>query len=135
MLLYEYVGFFVYFGLMVFVAVAFILISHLCQIRVKGEKYDWSRPYECGIPTEGLRMDRYPIHYYLVGILFVVFDVETVFFIPWAIVGNDFRQAELQTYWFLEMLVFLVILLVGYVFLVQKQVFNWGQEEEYYSKQ
>lgn len=132
MALSGYAGLFIYFAMMAAAGVAFVVISHLCQIRVKTDKYDWSRPYECGISTEGLPADRYPIHYYLVGILFVIFDVETVFMIPWAVVGHDFKARDGQVFWFVEMLVFLVILIVGYLYLLQQRVFNWGHEEEEY---
>ncbi|MCH7472029.1 NADH-quinone oxidoreductase subunit A [bacterium] len=127
-MLSEYIGLFLYFGLMLLAGGAMILLSHLLQIRVKGEKYDWTKPYECGLRSEGLRMDRYPVHYYLVGILFVIFDVEIIFFVPWAVVGGDFREAGLALFWFVEMLVFLFILLVGYVYLLKRGVFNWGGE-------
>jgi NADH-quinone oxidoreductase subunit A len=124
-----YVGLFLYFGLMVAAGLFFVGFSHLCQISVKTDKYDWSRPYECGIRTEGLPMDRYPIHYYLVGIMFVIFDVETVFMVPWAIVGHDFKFTGSHVFWFVEMLVFLVILIIGYIYLLQERVFDWGREE------
>lgn len=130
MALSGYTGLFIYFAMMAATGVALVVVSHLCQIRVKTDKYDWSRPYECGIRTEGLPADRYPIHYYLVGILFVIFDVETVFMIPWAVVGHDFKARDGQMFWFVEMLVFLVILIVGYLYLLQQRVFNWGHEEE-----
>jgi NADH-quinone oxidoreductase subunit A len=128
MILSDYAGIFIYFGLMVFTGVAMVVVSHLCQIKSKHDKYDWTRPYECGIRTEGLTPDRYPIHYYLVGILFVIFDVETVFFVPWAVAAHDFRASDLQSFWLLEMLVFLGILIVGYVYILQRGVLNWGQE-------
>jgi NADH-quinone oxidoreductase subunit A len=128
MQLNEYTGFFVFFGLMVFVGILFIVLSHLAQIRIKGEKNEWARPYECGLKTEGFKPDRYPIHYYLVGILFVLFDVETVFIVPWAVVSREFRQANLQMFWFVEMVVFLAILVIGYVYLLQRGVLNWGSK-------
>jgi len=129
MALSDYFGLLIYFGLMVFTGVAMVVVSHLCQIRPRKESYDWTKPYECGIRTEGHSLDRYPIHYYLVGILFVVFDVETVFFVPWAIAGHSFVAESLQVFWFVEMLVFLVILVVGYVYLLQRGVLDWGHEE------
>jgi NADH-quinone oxidoreductase subunit A len=126
----EYTGFFLFFGAMVGVGLLFIVLSHAAQIYVKGEKNSWDKPYECGLRSEGLRLDRYPIHYYLVGILFVIFDVETVFLVPWALVGRSFREAHLASFWFTEMLVFLVILILGYLFLLQRGIFNWGQKTD-----
>jgi NADH-quinone oxidoreductase subunit A len=130
MLVGEYTGFFLFFGAMVGVGLLFIILSHAAQIYIKGEKSSWDEPYECGLRSPGLRLDRFPVHYYLVGILFVIFDVETVFLIPWALVGRDFRAAHLGVFWFVEMLVFLTILVLGYLFLLQRGIFNWGQKTD-----
>jgi len=129
MLVGEYTGFFLFFGAMVGVGLLFIILSHAAQIYVKGEKSSWDKPYECGLRSPGLRLDRYPIHYYLVGILFVIFDVETVFMVPWALVGREYRDAHLGAFWFGEMLVFLIILVLGYLFLLQRGIFNWGHKD------
>ena len=105
----EYIRFFFFFGLMLIAGGAFILISHLCQIRLKNEAYDWSKPYECGIQAYDYVPDRYPVHYYFVGIIFVVFDVEAVFMIPWAVSSGGatshpdrsrrFEAVKLQHMW------------------------------------
>lgn len=125
----EYLPVFIYFVVIFGTGVLMVIVSHAFQIRVKADKYDWSLPYECGIITEGLRMHRYSIHYYLVGILFVIFDVETVFMIPWAVVGQEFKAADLTAFWLIEMLVFFIILVVGYIYLLSGGVFNWGREQ------
>ena len=67
-------------------------------------------PYECGVDPEGEAHDRYAIRYYLVAILFVVFDVETIFLFPWAVIYK-----QLALFGLIEMFVFLGILIVGYV--------------------
>ena len=128
-MLADYLGVIVYILLLAGAGLFFVFLSHALQIRVKGDKYDWSRPYECGIRNEGHILDRYPIHYYIVGILFVIFDVETVFFVPWAVVGLDFKAAGNSAFWFGEMLVFLLILIIGYAYLLMRGVFNWGHED------
>lgn len=130
MVLTDYIGIFMYFGLMAAAGVAFVIISHLFSVRVHTKAYyDWTKPYECGIRTEGHIPDRYPIHYYLVSIMFVIFDVETVFFVPWAVVGNEFKAMEAQPFWLVEMLVFVLILIVGYIYILQRGVLDWGVEE------
>lgn len=128
-MLSDYLGVIVFVVLLAAAGLFFIFLSHLLQIRVKADKYNWTRPYECGIKNEGHVLDRYPVHYYIVGILFVIFDVETVFFVPWAVVGLDFKHNGNAAFWFVEMLVFLVILLIGYLYLLKRGVFNWGHEE------
>jgi NADH-quinone oxidoreductase subunit A len=123
----EYVGVFLYFGLMLLAGVLFIALSHWLQSRVRTDKYDWSQPYECGLKTPGLELERFPIHYYLVGIMFVVFDVETVFLIPWALVGHSFKALDGGAmHWFLVMLPFFLLLVVGYGYDVASGILDWG---------
>jgi NADH-quinone oxidoreductase subunit A len=77
-------------------------------------------PYECGVPPEGTARGRYSVRFYIVAILFVIFDVETIFLFPWAIKFN-----QLGAYGLLTMFVFLGILLVGYVWLYRKGALDW----------
>jgi len=78
------------------------------------------KPYECGIPAEGDARGRYSVRFYIVAILFVIFDVETVFLFPWAV---DYRY--LGVYGLISMFVFLGILVVGYVWLYRKGALEW----------
>jgi NADH-quinone oxidoreductase subunit A len=75
--------------------------------------------YECGIPAESSARGRFAVHYYVVAILFVIFDVETVFLIPWAV-----RYRALGWFGIAEAGVFLAILLVGYLWAYKKGVFD-----------
>jgi NADH-quinone oxidoreductase subunit A len=77
-------------------------------------------PYECGIEPVDDARQRYTVRFYIVAILFVVFDVETVFLYPWAV---QFKQ--LGAFGFLEMLVFLGILILGYVWVWKKGALEW----------
>ncbi len=76
--------------------------------------------YECGIPSDADTRGRYSIRFYLVAILFVIFDVETIFLIPWAI-----QYDLLGLFGFVEMLVFLLILVVGYIWLFKQGALKW----------
>jgi len=78
-------------------------------------------PYECGVDPDSDARKRYAIRYYVVAILFVIFDVETVFLFPWAIIYK-----KLQLFGLLEMLVFLGILIVGYVWIIKKGALDWA---------
>ena len=78
-------------------------------------------PYECGVDPDSDARQRYAIRYYVVAILFVIFDVETVFLFPWAIL---FKQLAL--FGLIEMLVFLGILIVGYVWVIKKGALDWA---------
>jgi NADH-quinone oxidoreductase subunit A len=77
-------------------------------------------PYECGIEPLSDPRDRYSIRYYLIGMLFVIFEVETVFMFPWAV-----SLDRLAVFGLIEMLVFLFILIVGYVYAWRKGALEW----------
>ncbi len=77
-------------------------------------------PYECGIDPEGTARGRYPVRFYIVAILFVVFDVETIFLFPWAV-----QYKFLKMFGFIEMMVFLAILVVGYIWIWKKGALEW----------
>ena len=77
-------------------------------------------PYECGITPESDARHRYTVRFYIVAILFVVFDVETVFLYPWAV-----QFQALGLYGLVEMMVFLGILIVGYVWLWKRGALDW----------
>lgn len=77
-------------------------------------------PYESGITPQVSARMRFPVKFYLVAMLFIVFDIEAVFFYPWAV---TFRQ--LRLFGFIEMLIFIGILLVGYFYIVKKGALEW----------
>src|SRR5579864_5221208 len=77
-------------------------------------------PYECGIDPVDSARGRYTVRFYIVAILFVVFDVETIFLFPWAV-----QFKTLKMFGFIEMLVFLAILVVGYVWIWKKGALEW----------
>lgn len=77
-------------------------------------------PYESGMPPFGSARRRISIKYYLTAVLFILFDIEIIFFYPWAVL---FRQ--LQWFGLIEMGVFVIILLVGYVYIWRKGGFDW----------
>ena len=77
-------------------------------------------PYESGMDPYGEGTRRMPVRFYLVAVLFILFDIEVVFFLPWAIV---FRQ--LKIFGLVEMTIFIVVLLIGYVYAWKKGAFEW----------
>jgi NADH-quinone oxidoreductase subunit A len=86
----------------------------------KKESAAKSMPYESGMSPYGEGTRRMPIRFYLIAVLFILFDIEVVFFLPWAIV---FRQLGL--FGLIEMVIFIVILLVGYVYAWKKGALEW----------
>ena len=77
-------------------------------------------PYECGVDPIGDSRQRYTVRFYLVAILFVIFDVETIFLFPWAV-----QYKALHLFGFVEMMIFLGILIVGYVWIWKKGALEW----------
>jgi NADH-quinone oxidoreductase subunit A len=80
-------------------------------------------PYECGIvPTEGVERERFPVKFYLVAMLFIIFDIETVFLYPWAV-----AYADLAVFGLVEMAVFIAILLLAYVYVWKRGGLEWAE--------
>jgi NADH-quinone oxidoreductase subunit A len=77
-------------------------------------------PYECGVEPVGNARARFSVKFYLVAVLFILFDIEAVFLYPWAV---TFRQLGL--YGLIEMTLFILILFVGYVYLLKKRALDW----------
>jgi NADH-quinone oxidoreductase subunit A len=84
------------------------------------------KPYECGIPPEGDARHRYSVRFYIIAMLFVIFDVETMFLIPWAILYKGWVAVHMGVFALVSMLVFLGILLVGYLWLYKKGALEWA---------
>lgn len=76
--------------------------------------------YECGMSPVGTARQRFPVKFYLFAMMFLVFDIEAAFFYPWAVVFMGLR-------WFgyIEMLLFVVVLLIGYFYILKKGAFEW----------
>jgi NADH-quinone oxidoreductase subunit A len=109
-------------ALFVAVATGFALFTLVFSSLIHSEKYNKVKlePYECGIEPSTDARDRYRIRYYLVAMLFVIFDVETVFMFPWAVIFD-----RLLLFGLIEMLVFILILVVGYYYAWQKGALEW----------
>jgi NADH-quinone oxidoreductase subunit A len=109
--------------LFMLVAIGFAFLTLFMSQLVSSKKYNKVKlePYECGIePTTDAR-DRYSVRYYLVAMLFVIFDVETVFLFPWAVMVD-----ELALFGLIEMVIFLAILVTGYAYAWKKGALDWA---------
>lgn len=80
-------------------------------------------PFECGVPPIGDARQRFSVRFYLVAILFLLFDVEAIFFFPWAIVFRDYLSVN--SFILVEMGLFVGILLVGYFYVLKKGALQW----------
>ena len=84
-------------------------------------------PYECGKDPVGSARERFSVKFYLVAMIFILFDIELIFLLPWAVVFRSFVvDYGLATLIYVEMMTFVVLLLVGYVYVLKKGLFEWG---------
>jgi len=97
------------------VLAASAFLGHRVQNKAK------SSPYECGMVPVGDARGRFSVKFYLVAMVFILFDVEIVFLFPWAVV---FR--ELKMYGFVSMLVYMLLILAGFFFLWKKGALDWA---------
>ncbi len=87
-----------------------------------------SSSYECGMTPVGSARERFPIKFYLVAMLFIVFDVETIFLYPWAVTYHSLPHA-VKVFEFCEMAVFVAILFVGYSYIIGKKALDWDESD------
>lgn len=121
-------------GFVIVNAVAMLLLSHL-TMRPRPTVVKQA-PYESGMPPLGDARERFSVKFYMVAVLFIIFDIETVFLIPW---GAHFRQLscavplvsgvcpanQTSLFGLLEMVVFILILLVGFIYVWKKGALQW----------
>jgi len=105
---------------LVVVAVAAAILGLSAWVGVKRPSRVKLSPYECGIPPVGDARERFSVSFYLVAMLFILFDVEVVFLYPWAVIFKS-----LKWFGFVEMLLYIAILLAGYVYLWKKGALDW----------
>ena len=117
--IYGYIPIVIFFLIAVLLPVVLLGVSRLVQRQVfEREKL---MPYECGVDPIGDARDRFSVRFYIVAMLFLVFDVETIFLFPWAVIYD-----RLAVFGLVEMLLFIAILVVGYYYAWQKGALEWA---------
>jgi NADH-quinone oxidoreductase subunit A len=110
-------------ALAVATAIGMILLSHFAgPRRPTAEK---GMPYESGMPPLGTGQERFSVKFYLVAMLFILFDIETVFLIPWGTIFFGAGGGPSMGFLLVEMLIFIAVLLVGYVYIWKRGAFEW----------
>ena len=99
-------------------AVVSLIMSYLLGVK-KPDPIKLS-PYECGMTPLGTARERFSVKFYLVAMLFLLFDIEAVFLFPWAVVYRD-----LKLFGFVEMLLFILAILAGYIYVWKKGALEW----------
>jgi NADH-quinone oxidoreductase subunit A len=101
------------------IAAALVTLSYVIGHRVKNRVKNM--PYECGIAPTGDARQRFSVKFYLVAMLFILFDIEAIFLYPWAVVYK-----QLKMFAFVEMLIFVILILAGFFFIWKKGVLDWA---------
>ena len=109
-------------------AAGLITVSHLLGKRVKNRVKDM--PYESGIVPTGDARQRFSVKFYLVAMLFILFDIEAIFLYPWAVV---FRELSMPG--FVEMLIFVILILSGFFYIWKKGALDWSESDHSSRKQ
>jgi NADH-quinone oxidoreductase subunit A len=102
-----------------FAGVSFVASSILAPSKPSAAK---SAPYECGIVPTREPAERFPVRFYLVAMIFIIFDIEIIFLYPWAVI----YQRDLHTFGLVEMIVFAVAVFVSFVYLISNGALDWG---------
>ncbi|MDT7602238.1 MAG: NADH-quinone oxidoreductase subunit [Acidobacteriota bacterium] len=86
-------------------------------------------PYECGKDPVGSARERFSVKFYLIAMIFILFDIELIFLMPWAVVFKQLASqgAPMRQIVFGEMMLFVALLLVGYIYVWKKGLFDWGE--------
>jgi len=109
------------------IAAGMLGASYMLGERVKNTVKDM--PYESGIVPIGDARQRFSVRFYLVGMVFILFDIESIFLYPWAVVYR-----ELKMFAFVEMLIFIVLIVAGFVFIWRKGALDWSYFDRFSEK-
>jgi len=111
----------------ILMAAGILFLSWILGLRTtRGRRPTDLSPYECGVPLFEEAGKRFSVKFYLVAMLFILFDVEVVFLYPWAVVYKEMlAKPEMRDVIFVSMLSFLGILFVGYIYALKKRAFDW----------
>jgi NADH-quinone oxidoreductase subunit A len=117
--IYGYIPIVIFFLIAVLLPVALLGVSRVLQRRVF--EHQKLMPYECGVDPIGDARDRFSVRFYIVAMLFLIFDVETIFLFPWAVIYD-----RLALFGLAEMLLFIGVLVVGYYYAWRKGALEWA---------
>ena len=116
--------------LVVFIFVLGFAVTNLILAHLFGRHHNTRAklmPYECGMDPVGSAHQRFSVRFYLVALLFILFDIEAVFLLPWAVVFKSLAVQLSRPFVYAEMMIFLAVLLIGYIYVWKKGVFEWNR--------
>ena len=118
--------------LMIFVIAVGFAVTMIIISRLFGKNRPTAAklmPYECGMNPIGNARERFSVKFYLVAMVFLLFDIEAIFLVPWAVVYKDLIQKFGKWFPYFEMMIFVVLLFVGYIYILRKGVLDWGKSK------
>src|SRR5262245_5824801 len=118
--------------LIVFIFVLGFAVTNVILAQVFGKHKNTRAklmPYECGMDPVGSAHQRFSVKFYLVAMLFILFDIEAVFLLPWAVSFKSliYDLKVPRPFVFFEMMIFVAVLLVGYIYVWKKGLFEWNR--------
>jgi NADH-quinone oxidoreductase subunit A len=118
--------------LIVFIFVLGFAVTNIILSHVIGKRKNTRAklmPYECGMDPVGSAHQRFSVKFYLIAMLFILFDIEAVFLLPWAVSFKSliYNFNIPRTFVFFEMMIFVAVLLVGYIYVWKKGLFEWNR--------
>jgi NADH-quinone oxidoreductase subunit A len=115
--------------LLMFIVAAGFAVSNILLSQLVGQRKATRTklmPYECGKDPVGSARERFSVKFYLIAMIFILFDIEVIFLVPWAVVFKSLVAEGLSTLAYAEMMLFVLLLLVGYIYVVRKGAFEWS---------
>jgi NADH-quinone oxidoreductase subunit A len=118
--------------LLMFIVAAGFAVTNIILTQFIGQRKQTRTklmPYECGKDPVGSARERFSIKFYLIAMIFILFDIEVIFLVPWAVVFKRLAGPEfnLSTLAYVEMMLFVALLLIGYIYVLKKGAFDWGE--------
>jgi NADH-quinone oxidoreductase subunit A len=102
------------------IAFGLVTVSGILGKKLKNKVKD--SPYECGVTPVGKASERFSVKFYLVAMLFILFDIEAVFLYPWVVVFRELKMVA-----FVEMFIFVLFILSGFFYIWKKKVLDWSE--------
>ncbi len=102
-----------------------LVLSHVISPKLRKKSDARPDTFECGVPYIGDAKGIFNVKFYIIAVLFIVFDIEAIFMFPWAVSFLSFKKVGLGGFILLEMFLFLLVLLVGYFYILKKKGLIW----------
>src|SRR6266511_4507887 len=118
--------------LLMFIVAAVFAVTFITLSRFVGQRKRTRTklmPYECGKDPVGSARERFSVKFYLIAMIFILFDIEVIFLVPWAVVFKTLASPQygMRNLIYFEMLLFIALLPAGYVYVIKKGAFDWGE--------